>query len=361
MRNYNMDFIRGIAVLCLVYMNGYAFGLGEYIYTPLATPPFSDAVIQTLSSIFIDGRFRTLFSLLFGAGLFIQWQRYKSTIPIKARLYWLIIFGLAHGFLLWAGDILFVYGVCGWWVLKFVETNNNMLLKRGIIFMLLACAVTFLFLMNLPDENIHRDSQAFIDLYSPHYKDYFISNLGYNMIAVVAVPFLAFLMFSGIMLIGIYLYKLEVFTKGLTSQQLFVCVSGAFVFTSLRLLIPQGNDGLSIATQELVNTFAALFIAVLYIHIIVKFCNNRVHVGTLIQQAGRLAFTLYISQTIMQLMLYKVLFPQWVLSFNRIDYWLVATALVIVQLLFTALYSRFYIQGPLEFIWRKLTQLKIST
>jgi len=98
MRNYNMDFIRGIAVLCLVYMNGYAFGLMDYIYTPLATPPFSDAVIHTLSSIFIDGRFRTLFSLLFGAGLFIQWQRYKSTIPIKARLYWLIIFGLAHGF-----------------------------------------------------------------------------------------------------------------------------------------------------------------------------------------------------------------------------------------------------------------------
>lgn len=360
MRNYNMDFIRGIAVLCLVYMNGYAFGLGDYTYTPLANPPFSDAVIQTLSSIFIDGRFRTLFSLLFGAGLFIQWQRYKSTISIKARLYWLIIFGLAHGFLLWAGDILFVYGVCGWWVLKYLDSNNNVLLQKGILFMLLTCIVNFLFLMHMPDESIYRDSKAFSDLYNPLYIDYFISNLGYNMLAVIAVPFLAFFMFAGIMLIGMYLYKLEVFSRGLTSQQLFVSVSGALTFTSLRLLVSQDNDGLSIAIQELLNAYAALFVAVLYIHLIVKLCNNRAHVGTLIQQAGRLAFTLYISQTLMQLLLYKVLFPHWALSFNRIDYWLVATALVVVQLLFTALYSRFYTQGPLEFIWRKLTQAKIS-
>ncbi|XQF91689.1 DUF418 domain-containing protein (plasmid) [Pseudoalteromonas espejiana] len=116
------------------------------------------------------------------------------------------------------------------------------------------------------------------------------------------------------MLIGICLYRLEVFSKGLTSQQLFVCVSGALTFTSLRLLVPQENDGLSIAIQELVNAYAALFVAVLYIHLIVKLCNNRAHVGTLIQQAGRLAFTLYISQTLMQLLLYKVLFPHWALA-----------------------------------------------
>ena len=100
--------------------------------------------------------------------------------------------------------------------------------------------------------------------------------------------------------------------------------------------------------------------AVFYIHLIVKFCNNRAHVGQLIQQAGRLAFTLYICQTLMQLLLYKVLYPQWVLSFNRIDYWIVATGLVSGQLLFTALYCRYYEQGPLEYVWRRLTQAKIA-
>ncbi|XQF93914.1 hypothetical protein ACOBV9_20825 (plasmid) [Pseudoalteromonas espejiana] len=130
-----MDFIRGIAVLCLVYMNGYAFGLGDYIYTPLANPPLSDAVIQTLSSIFIDGRFRTPASLLFGAGLFIQWQRYKSTIPIKARFYWLIIFGLAHGFLLWGGRYFIFCTVCAVEVLKYLDSNNNVLFTKGAFYL----------------------------------------------------------------------------------------------------------------------------------------------------------------------------------------------------------------------------------
>ena len=109
MRNYNMDFIRGVAVLGLVYMNAYAFGIFEYGYSSLTNPPVSDSIIHTLSSVFVDGRFRTLFSLLFGAGLYIQWQRYKSELQLKSRLSWLILFGLAHGFLALEDDTIFSY------------------------------------------------------------------------------------------------------------------------------------------------------------------------------------------------------------------------------------------------------------
>lgn len=89
MRNYNMDFIRGIALLGLVYMNAYGFGISNMKYTPLSSPPISDAIIHAFNCVFVDGRFRTLFSVLFGAGLYIQWQQYKSTVLIKNRLYWL--------------------------------------------------------------------------------------------------------------------------------------------------------------------------------------------------------------------------------------------------------------------------------
>ncbi|MGY8878227.1 MAG: DUF418 domain-containing protein, partial [Pseudoalteromonas sp.] len=46
--------------------------------------------------------------------------------------------------------------------------------------------------------------------------------------------------------------------------------------------------------------------------------------------------------------------------FDRIDYWLVASALVALQLIFTFLYSRYFNQGPLECVWRKLTKAKIN-
>ncbi len=360
MRNYNMDFIRGIAVLCLVYMNGYAFGLMDYSYIPLSTPPFSDTLIHAVSTFFVDGRFRTLFSLLFGAGLYIQWQKVKSTAPLKARLHWLIIFGLVHGFLLWAGDILFLYGVSAWFALKYLQSNNQLLVKRAGEFLLIGCVATGLVLFSAPDEVVYRDSAQYIDLYSPHYSDYFLSNLGMNILMLVAVPIMIMWLCVGLMLIGIYLYKNEVFSKGLTKPNLIVCIAGAFIFSGMRLYTSKFTGGAGLAIQEFINTFAALFMAVFYIHLIVKFCNNRAHVGQLIQQAGRLAFTLYICQTLMQLLLYKVLYPQWVLSFNRIDYWIVATGLVSGQLLFTALYCRYYEQGPLEYVWRRLTQAKIA-
>jgi len=360
MRNNNMDFIRGIAVLGLVYMNAYAFGLFESGYVPLSNPPVSDSIIHIFSSLFIDGRFRTLFSLLFGAGLYIQWQRYRSQEQLKSRLYWLIIFGLVHGFLLWAGDILFAYGVSGWFVIKYLSSDSNLLLKRGIEFTLLSGAATVLIVAGIPDEVIYRDLPEFTYLYSPHYIDYFINNLGMNVLMLVMVPIMIMWACVGIMLIGIYLYKQDVFSKGLTIAQLITCIVITFVFTSIKLYTLQYNGGLGYATQEFANMFAALGMATLYIHLIVKFCNNSPQIGTLIQQAGRLAFTLYISQTLMQLLLYKVLFSHWALSFNRIDYWLVSTALVALQLVFTIIYSRYFNQGPLECVWRKLTKVKIN-
>ena len=360
MRNYNMDFIRGIAVLGLVYMNAYAFGLFELGYIAKSNPPISDSIIHTFSTLFVDGRFRTLFSLLFGAGLYIQWQRYKSDVQLKSRLYWLILFGLAHGFLLWAGDILFVYGVSGWYVLKYLESDNELLLKRAVEFILLGGLITSFILYNEPVDLIYRDSQELITSYSLSYADYFISNLGMYFLMILSVPIIFMWMSAGMMLIGIYLYKQGVFSKGLNSQQLMVAITGAAIFSAFKLYTSQYSSGLMYAMQELINEFAALCMAALYIHLIVKFCKNSAHVGKLIQQAGRLAFTLYISQTLMQLLLYKVLFTHWVLSFDRIDYWLVATALVALQLLFTFIYSRYFSQGPLEFVWRKLTKAKIN-
>ena len=50
-----MDFIRGIAVLGLVFMNGYAFGFMEFGYVPLTTPPVSDTIIEYFNILFIEG------------------------------------------------------------------------------------------------------------------------------------------------------------------------------------------------------------------------------------------------------------------------------------------------------------------
>ena len=67
---------------------------------------------------FLEGKFFTVFSTLFGAGLTIQWlrahERGRSFAPMSLRrLGFLMVLGLAHGWLMWYGDILFIYSLCG--------------------------------------------------------------------------------------------------------------------------------------------------------------------------------------------------------------------------------------------------------
>jgi uncharacterized protein len=66
----------------------------------------------------LDFKALTIFSFLFGVGIAIQIERAESrkvhVIPFLLRRFtWLCVFGLAHMFLIWDGDILTLYGVCG--------------------------------------------------------------------------------------------------------------------------------------------------------------------------------------------------------------------------------------------------------
>jgi uncharacterized protein len=121
-----LDFVRGIAILGILLLNIVAFAWPEIVYvSPRApTAPTSVADDWTYLAIFVlaDGKFRGLFSLLFGASMLLFVARAEAAgrdgdALQRRRLAWLALFGLLHFFLLWWGDILFLYAVCGFFVL----------------------------------------------------------------------------------------------------------------------------------------------------------------------------------------------------------------------------------------------------
>jgi uncharacterized protein len=71
-----------------------------------------------------------LFSLLFGAGLAIQFERLapnpQRTLLLIRRLAALLVFGLVHLFLIWNGDILTEYAVVGFLVLPFLFGSRSL-------------------------------------------------------------------------------------------------------------------------------------------------------------------------------------------------------------------------------------------
>lgn len=120
-RHITLDALRGFAVMGILAMNIVAFALPEWAYVAPGTyggDSFADRASWLFSFIFIDGKMRGLFSLLFGASmaLIIGRAQAKGESPARvhyARMFWLLLFGFAHYLFIWWGDILFLYAVIG--------------------------------------------------------------------------------------------------------------------------------------------------------------------------------------------------------------------------------------------------------
>src|SRR3546814_5812548 len=85
---------------------------------------------------------RGLFSLLFGAStlLVIERAAAQGRSPAAAhydRMKWLALFGLAHFYLIWFGDILFLYAMCGLLLFLFRNLSIRALLWWAAGFFLL--------------------------------------------------------------------------------------------------------------------------------------------------------------------------------------------------------------------------------
>ncbi len=137
-RIVTLDFIRGIAVLGILFPNivAYAHPILAYFWPPQlpgGATAFDEAT-WLFQLVLIDGKFRGLFTLLFGAGmmLFIErvWARGGTRRLQARRLFWLALFGLAHFYLLWTGDILFLYAISGLLALSMLKWQARTQLRR---------------------------------------------------------------------------------------------------------------------------------------------------------------------------------------------------------------------------------------
>lgn len=117
----SLDLIRGIAILGILAINiaGIAGPPASVLSPHLPTSgTLGDEIAFATSFVLFEGKMRALFTLLFGASLvlFIERVDARGADGLAAqlrRLGWLALFGLAHFYLLWWGDILFIFAIAG--------------------------------------------------------------------------------------------------------------------------------------------------------------------------------------------------------------------------------------------------------
>src|ERR1700742_4145018 len=120
-----LDVLRGVALLGILMLNIEDFAGLEGLWdipVGLIRPAFTgwhtglDYTILTLKWLFAEGKMRSMFAMLFGAGVVLMTERLekrsgagRTTNIYYRRNLWLLVFGLCHGFILWFGDILVDY------------------------------------------------------------------------------------------------------------------------------------------------------------------------------------------------------------------------------------------------------------
>jgi uncharacterized protein len=144
-RHITLDALRGFAVMGILAMNIAAFDMPFMAYlNPAIYGGDTGANLASwfFSYIIFDGKMRGLFSLLFGASMMLIAEKAeaKGENPVKihyARMFWLALFGLAHFFFIWFGDILFLYASVGCIAFLFRKWQPRRLIKWALIFYML--------------------------------------------------------------------------------------------------------------------------------------------------------------------------------------------------------------------------------
>lgn len=130
-RIVTLDVIRGIAVMGIFSVNVIAFAMIFPAYmNPSAMGLEGEADLLTwfANYIVIDGKMRSLFSMLFGASMLLVIDRAVAAGRSGAATHYRRIFvlgaiGLFHFYFIWFGDILFLYAVTG--AVAFLFRNSS--------------------------------------------------------------------------------------------------------------------------------------------------------------------------------------------------------------------------------------------
>ena len=128
-RHVVLDALRGFALLGIALANFPEFGLWTFLSPNQqdAMPTSGiDHVVRFLQYLLVDGKFYTIFSLLFGVGFSLILMRHSHRLFVR-RMLILAGIGTLHLLFVWNGDILLLYAIGGLLLTLFVGLSDKAL------------------------------------------------------------------------------------------------------------------------------------------------------------------------------------------------------------------------------------------
>jgi uncharacterized protein len=379
-----IDALRGFALAGVLFANLFAFsGFIMLSQEQQAALPggAANGIVAMLANVFVNRKFITIFSLLFGLGFGIQLARARArgedVVPTYARrLLVLLVIGLLHKFLLWGGDILTLYALLGFALLLVRDWPDRRLLLAGSIIALAALPVDALVkvVTNAPIAAWPPgwDTAMVSAMADGSWAEVFRLNAEYEIYRHVhdIIPYVGFL---GIFLIGYWTARRSLLIAEHGPALRRVCRWGFAVglvatvgaMAGLALSGIGRGDGPPAALPwwmplaGLSWTLSFLGLAAAYASgFVLLFQRPRWRrLLSVFTPVGRMALTNYLLQTVIALWLFYGFMPGPGWS-GKVGPALLVPILVVVfaaQIGFSAWWLRRYRFGPVEWLWRSLT------
>lgn len=379
----SIDVLRGFSIFGILVINIWYFALPlPSINNPTLYGDFSgyNYAIWLFSHIFFELKFMTLFTILFGAGIMLFLSNKENGLTLQnKRLFWLFCFGLIHSYLIWYGDILVQYAICGLFATIFYKWNPS---KRVIIglSLLLVPSILQLFIVytqdipqqyimawNPPEEYIQQEIAYYQGTWSEQLNDRIPTSLYSQTVGMI---YYTFWRISGLMLIGMSLLEWGILSNDYSVKKyrkyFIICVSLGFPLVISGVYYTEIHNwdlvhGYLIAQQF--NYWGSLFVSGSYIMLIMLWCKyyQDTLITRILSSIGRTAFSNYILQSLIAT---SIFYGHGLGLFGQLERGqLFGIVLLIwsIQIILTLTWLSYYEYGPLEKVWKKLTYHSFSS
>lgn len=390
-----LDILRGIAILFIFLANiTYLSGIGFYsddFAASFATAKL-DHALDVFFFILINGKFYSIFSILFGIGFVVQYnnvmQTKRSFVPFfTRRMLGLLLIGGIHLVFVWPGDILTLYALLGLVIILFRNFDDKRLLRWAAVLLVLPV--------------VHWSAMYFTDHFYPRALFEFVSSEAakFGLVTQESVAAgrprfdpaaqmagqdfsrwlqmqirlpairLGGLLWEGrifkvlaLFLIGIWAGR-QILDKDLLENKALlkkIAIWGIAIGLPLNLLraVVEFGDHDGALWNFLFHVFYALSVVPLacgYAAAIALLVIDKPRLLAWLAPVGRTALSNYLFQSFIAIFIFYGIGLGYTRSFGFSTVVGIALLIFAWQVLFSTVWLRYFRFGPMEWIWRQMT------
>lgn len=371
-----LDVIRGVAILGILLLNikGFAMNDGAYFYPSLYDhfDTASDKLAWFLSELFFGGKFYPMLAIVFGAGIVlmagvVEGKRRRPGPTHYRRMAGLFVIGLLHAYLLWHGDVLTQYALCGALAYPFHRRRPRTLLVLSMICLL----VVLCSWLSFPSTNSLFDLDAYreggrdeVAVYQGPWIEQFEMR-AWTARQYQTSGYIISFQPLGMMFLGMFLLKTgNLGTSGnprrLRTVAAAACATGWMITATG--MIYWWHSGFALMGSYYIMTAWLLIGGIItslgYLAAIRRWIDRDPlpHTRSILEAIGRTALSNYLLQSLIASFIFHGQGLGLIGSLGRVAQLLTVPVIWSAQIVLTLAWLKHHPQGPVEMLLRKITK-----